>query len=67
MSPGVQGEVRVQLPPTQLLPNEQEFPQRPQLLLSLMNDAELTQLPMHEVYPAAHPQEPPVQDCEIEQ
>ena len=55
------------VPPMQLSPIEHMFPQRPQLLESLMNDAWLMHEPMHEVYPGAHEHEPPVHDSEIEQ
>ena len=49
------------IPPVQLSPIEQEWPQLPQLLLSEMNDESLTHDPMHELEPAAQLHEPPVQ------
>ena len=67
MSPGVHGVVRVHLPPRQLWPMEHMFPQRPQLLESLMSEALLTHEPMQEVYPGPHVQEPPVHVSETEQ
>jgi hypothetical protein len=39
----------MQVPPVQLSPIEHEFPHLPQLLLSLMKLASLTQLPMQEL------------------
>jgi len=51
----------------QLSPMEQMFPQRPQFDESLMKLVLFTQRPMHDSYPGAHEQKPPVQVSEIEQ
>ena len=55
------------MPPKQLSPAAQEFPQRPQFCESLVKVALLTHLPMHISEPGEQLQKPPVQLSEKEQ
>jgi hypothetical protein len=55
------------MPPKQLSPAAQEFPQRPQFCESLVKVALLTHLPMHISDPGEQLQKPPVQVSKKEQ
>ena len=54
------------MPPTQLSPILQLFPQRPQFCESPMKSALLLHCPMHFSYPGAQSQNPPVHFSENE-